>query len=60
MNAVENEQHFLFYCPLYTGIRQQHDALFGPHHGSIRLFLERNSAFGRPLHSPVLSSQDVQ
>ena len=30
MNAVENEQHFLFYCPLYTGIRQQHTALFGP------------------------------
>ena len=43
MNAVENEQHFLFYCPLYTGIRQQHNALFGPDQGSIRLFLERNA-----------------
>ena len=30
MNPVENEQHFLFYCPLYTGIRQRHNALFGP------------------------------
>ena len=43
MNAVENEQHFLFDCPLYTGIRQQHAILFGADHGSIRLFLERNA-----------------
>ena len=43
MNAVENEQHFLFDCPLYTGIRQQHTILFGPDQGSIRLVLERNA-----------------
>ena len=43
MNAVENEQHFLFDCPLYTGIRQQHTILFGPDQGSIRLFLERSA-----------------
>ena len=44
MNAVSNEQHFLFDCPLYTGIRQQHAALCGPDQleGSIRLFLELN------------------
>ena len=42
MNAVENEQHFLFVCPLYTGIRQQHTALFGPDQGSICL-LECNA-----------------
>ena len=43
MNAVENEQHFLFDCPPYSGIRQQHTILFGPDQGSIRLFLERNA-----------------
>ena len=43
MNAVENEQHFLFDRPFYTGIRQQHTVLFGPDQGSIRLFLERNA-----------------
>ena len=43
MNAVKNEKHFLFDCPLYTGIRQQHTILFGADHGSIRLFLERNA-----------------
>ena len=43
MNAVETEQHFLFYCRLYTGIRQQHNAVFFPDQGSIRLFLERNA-----------------
>ena len=43
MIAVENEQHFLFDCPLYPGIRQQHTILFGPDQGSIRLFLERNA-----------------
>ena len=34
---------FLFDCPFYTGIRQQHNVLFGPNQGSIRLFLERNA-----------------
>ena len=43
MNAVENEQHFLLYCPLYTGIRQQHKVLFGPDQRSVRLVLERNA-----------------
>ena len=43
MNAVENEQHFLFDCPLYLGIRQQHTVLFGSDQGSIRLFLEHNA-----------------
>ena len=43
MNAVENEQHFLFHCALFTGIRQQHTALFGPDKDIIRLFLERNA-----------------
>ena len=43
MNAIENEQHFLFDCPLYTCIRQQHTVLFGPDQGSIRLCLEHNA-----------------
>ena len=43
MNAVETKQHFLFDCPLYTGIRQQHTVLFGADHGSIRLLIERNA-----------------
>ena len=30
-------------APLYTGIGQQHNALFGPDQGSICLFLERNA-----------------
>ena len=63
MNAVEHVQHSLFDCPLYTGIRQQHTALFGPDQSSSRLFLERNAdktASGCPLHSPMLSRQDVR
>ena len=44
MQAVEDEQHFLFDCPLYTQIREQHEFLSGLDHGSIRLFLERNAA----------------
>ena len=43
MNAVENEHYFLFDCPLYLGIQQQHTVLFGSDQGSIRLFLERNA-----------------
>ena len=43
MNAVENEQHFCFIALLIQASGQQHNALFGPHQGSIRLFLERNS-----------------
>ena len=43
LNAVVNEQHFLFDCPFYSGIWQQHTALFGSDQGSIRLFLERNA-----------------
>ena len=42
-DAVEYEQHFLFDCPLYTGIRQQHTVMFGAEHGSIRVCLERNA-----------------
>ena len=44
MQAVEDEQHFLFDCPLYTQIREQHDFLLGLDHGSIRLLLKRNAA----------------
>ena len=40
--AVEDEQHFLFDCPPYKGIREQHTVLFGSDQGSIRL-LERNA-----------------
>ncbi|KAA6424585.1 MAG: hypothetical protein FRX49_05794 [Trebouxia sp. A1-2] len=43
MNAVEDEQHFLFHCPLYNNIREQHTTLFGSEQGSIRLFLERSA-----------------
>ena len=45
MNTVEDEQQFLFDCPLYTGIRQQHmyTVLFGSDQGSIRLFVECNT-----------------
>ena len=39
----EDEQHFLFDCPLYSGIRQLHTVLFASDQGSIRLFLERNA-----------------
>ena len=61
MNAVENEQHFLFDCPLYIGVGQKQTALFGADQGSIRLFLECN-ADQTPLSatSPVLSRQDVR
>ena len=40
MQAVEDEQHFLFECPLYSIIRGQHFSLFGPNHQQrdIRLF----------------------
>ena len=30
MQAVEDEQHFLLDCPLYSIIRGQHFSLFGP------------------------------
>ena len=33
MQAVEDEQRFLFDCPLYTQIREQHNFLFGLDHG---------------------------
>ena len=44
MQAVEDEQHFVFGCPMYTGIREQYGCLFGHDQGSIRLFLERDAA----------------
>ena len=40
--AAEDEAHFLFDCPLYNTIRDNHSSLFGHDHGNIRLFLERN------------------
>ena len=43
MQVVEDEQHFLLDCPLYTLIRDQHPDLFGYNQGSICLFLERNA-----------------
>ena len=43
MQAVEDEQHFLFDCPVYTGITEQYTFLFGHDQGSLRLFLERNA-----------------
>lgn len=42
MQAVEDEQHFLFDCPLYKTVREQYAFLFGHDQGSIRLVLERN------------------
>ena len=54
MQAVEDEQHFLFDCPLYKTIREQYAFLFGQDQGSIRLFLERNadqmSSFAQYIH----------
>lgn len=45
MQAVEDEQHFLFDCPFYSIIRGQHFALFSPnfHQRDIRLFFEANN-----------------
>ena len=43
LNAVEDEQHFLFDCPLQKEIKEQHTVLFGPDQGSICLFLLRNA-----------------
>ncbi len=45
MQAVEDEQHFLFDCPIYSIIRGQHFSLFGPNYQQrdIRLFFEQNS-----------------
>ncbi len=63
MQAVEDEQHFLFDCPFNSIIRGQHFSLFGPNYQQqdIRLFVEQNShhlGFVAP-HTPVLSGQDV-
>ena len=43
MTAVDDEQHFLFDCPLNRGTREQHAVLFGSDQGSIRFFLEENA-----------------
>ncbi len=45
MQAVEDEQHFLFDCPFYSIIRGQHFSLFGPNyqHRDIRPFFKQNS-----------------
>ena len=45
MQAVEDEQHFLFDCPFYSIISGQHFSLFGPnyHQRDLRLFFEQNS-----------------
>ncbi len=45
MQAVEDEQHFLFDCPFYSFIRGQHFSLFGPNYQQrdLRLFFEQNS-----------------
>ena len=45
MQAVEDEQHFLFDCPFYSIIRGQHFSLLGPNYQQrvIRLFFEQNS-----------------
>ena len=45
MQAVEDEQHFLFDCPFYSVIRGQHFSLFGSafHQRDIRLFFEANT-----------------
>ncbi len=42
MQAVEDEQHFLFDCPFYSIIRGQHFSLVGPNYQQrdIRLFFE--------------------
>ena len=43
MNAVEDEQHFLFVQPVYEGVRQQRTVCYDSDQGSIRHFLERNA-----------------
>ena len=45
MQAVEDEQHFLFDCPFYSIIRGQHFSSFGPNYQQrdLRLFFEQNS-----------------
>ncbi len=45
MQAVEDEQHFLFDCPFYSIIRGQHFSLFGPSYQQrvIRLFFEQKT-----------------
>ena len=45
MQAIEDEQHFLFDCPFYSIIRGQHFSLFGPNYQQrdIRLFFEQNA-----------------
>jgi len=45
MQAVEDEQHFLFDCPVYSIIRGQQFSLFGPNYRQrdIGLFFEQNS-----------------
>ena len=45
MQAVEDEQHFLFYCPFYSIITGQYISLSGANYQQrdIRLFLEQNS-----------------
>ena len=40
---VEDEEHFLYNCPLYSAMMEQHSFLFGHDHGSIRLLLERHA-----------------
>ena len=45
MQAIEDEQHFLFDCPFYSIIRGQHFSLFGPNYQQrdIRLFFAQNA-----------------
>jgi hypothetical protein len=45
MQAVEDEQHFLFDCPFYNIIRGQHFSLFGPNYQQrdLRLIFQQNS-----------------
>ena len=63
MQAVEDEQHFLFDCPFYSIIRGQHFSLFGPNYQQrdLRLFRAEfpPAWFCCTPHTPVLSSQDV-
>ncbi len=62
MQAIEDEQHFLFDCPCYSIIRGQHFLLFGPNYQQqdIRLFIEQNShQLGSVATCTVLSNQDV-
>ena len=45
MQAVEDEQHFLFDCPFYSIIRGQHFSVLGPNYQQrdLRHFFEQNS-----------------